>query len=201
MKTFRQFVADQVSRGESLPAMQGYLYTEAAQIEICDYFEARSGEKRDTEKQSALRWLEESTPARKVKAVMDEAMQGEQAPTIASIRATWEHLHGTHKPVNYDCSECGGSGFGHVVSPTGAEGAVRCSRGCSVPADRVQGAVRGPDADSEANSAWAELVGSEIAAKLAKPVVPVKQPPQLVNPLTAEDLEKAGKFDHAKGRL
>ena len=193
-RTFGEFVADQVARAEALPSSQNYVYSEAAQIEICNWLETRAGEKYDAVKASTLQWLQESTPARQVKAVIDEIMEGDRTPTMGDIKSAWEKLHGAKAaPVNYDCPACGGSGFEQVVSGTGAEGARRCRRGCAVPAPRFDAEKPAQGTDSAANAALGVAFASDVAAKFAKPVVVPPEPPPLVNALTEDDIRKAKK--------
>lgn len=193
-RTFAEFVANQVSRCEALPSGRDYMYSEAAQTEICDWLEGRCNTRYDAVKSSDLMWLSDSADARKIKAVIDYIMDaGDKTPTIREIRGTWDTVHGTHKPANYDCPDCGGSGFAMVVSRTGAEGSRRCLRGCSVPAPRLEAEIPSTGVDEVANTALGEAFGRDLAAKLAKPMQPIKAPPPLVNPLTVEDIERAKK--------
>jgi hypothetical protein len=196
MKTFRAFVVEQVSRGEALPPAIGYVYSEAAQKAICDWFEERSGENPKTEKQSVLQWLQDSPGARKVKAVMDEIMEGDKAPTMADMRAVWNRLHGKEHKVNPNCELCHGTGW-QIMEVDGTEAARRCPAGCETPqhvSELQQGHLRTTEADKEANSRMAKEFGRELAEKLAKPMKPAKDPPRLDNPIQPKDFDSVEKF-------
>lgn len=193
VRTFGLFVTRQVQRAEALPASLGYIFSEAAQMEIANYLIERVCGRADAVKRSDLQWLEESPGARKVKAVMDEIMQGDQAPTIASVRATWERLHSASKPINYGCRDCSGSGWA-IVEANGAQGAIRCPRGCVVPPEKVQAAGSATERDEQANVRMAQAFGQDLAAKLAKSIAPVKEPPPLERPITEADLASADRF-------
>ncbi len=113
------------------------MYTPAAQTEICNWFEARADMPPSATRQSDLQWLQESIAARRVKGVIDDVMEGDMAPTMATIRAVWQRLHGKKETVNAECPECHGTGF-QIVIRRGIEGARRCPRECGVPANEFR---------------------------------------------------------------
>ena len=195
MKTFRAFVAEQVARGESLPPTMGYQYTEAAQIEICDFLEARTGEDPQTSRQSTLQWLQDSLAARKVKAVMDAIMEGDTAPTISAVREIWRQMYGERTQINPECPDCAGTGFQPVIDATGNSAARKCPRGCAVPPYQEDPPKFDTTPEQRAaNTAWAADLSRELNQKMAakKPVGdPRQEPPSLQNPFTAEDIERA----------
>ncbi|HVW85858.1 MAG TPA: hypothetical protein VHB50_14310 [Bryobacteraceae bacterium] len=117
-----------------LQPLPGMIFGEDMQRALRDRLIELAGIDPEETRGSDLEWLQ-TEAGRRVKAVCDEAAEGETVPTAPTLRLIWNRLFLPQASVrrNIACPVCAGTGF-RIVEDLDASKAFRCPRGCPVVA-------------------------------------------------------------------
>ena len=135
--TFKRFVADQCARMTSFDNFAKL--PEAGRKEIVDWIFARAAEPDARLDRTEMDWLYHSTPAKKVKGLVDECLEFEAGPGIHEIKQVWNRLNPPANVAREECSRCNGTGWIEVQGPFGMSAAYPCSHQPETEGDRRMG--------------------------------------------------------------